>query len=108
MKRKMVFMLLWGVLLSSLPMVAQQVTNKIYIPEMECGRGKTINVPVAISNDSEIVALQFDVQLPSGSTITGSSWSLTDRKSDHSLSVRRMSSTHYLFVVYSLTNTPLR
>lgn len=56
MKRKMVFMLLWGVLLSSLPMVAQQVTNKIYIPEMECGRGKTINVPVAISNDSEIVA----------------------------------------------------
>ena len=32
MKRKMVFMLLWGVLLSSLPMVAQQVTNKIYIP----------------------------------------------------------------------------
>ena len=54
MKRKMVFMLLWGVLLSSLPMVAQQVTNKIYIPEMECGRGKTINVPVAISNDSAI------------------------------------------------------
>ena len=108
MKRKMVFMLLWGVVLSSLPRVAQQVTNKIYIPEMECGRGKTINVPVAISNDSEIVALQFDVQLPSGSTITGSSWSLTDRKSDHSLSVRRMSSTHYLFVVYSLTNTPLR
>ena len=108
MKRKMVFMLLWGMLLSSLPMVAQQVANKIYIPEVECGRGKTINVPVAISNDSEIVALQFDVQFPSGSIIAGSSWSLTDRKSDHSLSVRRMSSTHYLFVVYSPTNTPLR
>lgn len=108
MKRKMVLMLLWGVLISSLPMVAQQVTNKIYIPEVECGRGKTVNVPVAISNDSEIVALQFDVQLPVGSTIDGSSWSLTDRKADHSLSVRRISSTHYLFVVYSPTNMPIR
>ena len=48
MKRKMVFMLLWGVLLSSLPMVAQQVTNKIYIPEMECGRGRK----AAAANDA--------------------------------------------------------
>ena len=64
MKRKMVFMLLWGVLLSSLPMVAQQVTNKIYIPEMECGRGKTINVPVAISNDSEIAVSYTHLTLP--------------------------------------------
>ena len=48
MKCKMVFMLLWGMLLSSLSMGAQQVTNKLYIPEVECGRGKTINVAVAI------------------------------------------------------------
>ena len=49
MKCKMVFMLLWGMLLSSLSMGAQQVTNKLYIPEVECGRGKTINVAVALN-----------------------------------------------------------
>lgn len=107
MKCKMIFMLLWGMLLSSLPMVAQQVTNKIYIPEVECGRGKTINVAVALNNDSEIVALQFNLRRPSYSTLVSNSWELTDRKSDHVLSVRR-SGKDYLFVVYSPTNSPLR
>lgn len=107
MKCKMIFMLLWGMLLSSLPMVAQQVTNKIYIPEVECGRGKTINVAVALDNDSEIVALQFNLLRPSYSTLVSDSWELTDRKSDHVLSVRR-SGKEYLFVVYSPTNAPLR
>ena len=83
MKCKMVFMLLWGMLLSSLSMGAQQVTNKLYIPEVECGRGKTINVAVALNNDSEIVALQFKLRRPDYSTLVRDSWELTDRKSDH-------------------------
>lgn len=107
MKCKMVFMLLWGMLLSSLSMGAQQVTNKLYIPEVECGRGKTINVAVALNNDSEIVALQFKLRRPDYSTLVRDSWELTDRKSDHVLSVSG-SGKEYLFVIYSPTNSPLR
>lgn len=108
MKCKMVFMLLCGMIFSIFSMVAQQVTNKIYIPEVQCGRGKTIRVPVALTNDQEVVALQFKLQLPSGCSLVNSSWGMTDRTNDHTLTMTRVNSNQYLVVVYSPTNTALR
>lgn len=108
MKCKLVIALLWGFFLSLGTTFAQQVTNKIYIPVIECGRGKTVHIPFYLTNNTEIVALQFNLQLPSGCTLVSSSWNLTDRKTDHTVAIQKTGNNRYVVIVYSPTNAALR
>jgi hypothetical protein len=90
-------------------LVYSQVDNKLYIPVVESGAGKTASVPVYMSNESGIVAVQFKLHVPQGITINDNSLiQLTDRKDNHTLSVKNLGNNDFLFIIFSLTNASLR
>ncbi len=100
--------LLWGMMLNAFASYSQQSINKLHIPETEANVGKKINVSVNLTNEAEITALQFRLQIPQGATLLPSEVTLTDRKTDHVISVKQIDGNNYLFVLYSITNTSVK
>ena len=88
----------------SLAAVAQ---NRLYTTDFTAAADKEAIVPVYLDNSSEIVGLQFDINLPYAKS--GSSVTLVDARSNgHSVSIRKLSNTKYTVVVMSMENKPLR
>lgn len=82
--------------------------NKLIIPDVMIGQGSSINLPVNLENDDPVVALQFTLTVPNGFTVNASSSTLTERKADHAVRVKKMQGNDYLCLVYSPANMPLR
>ena len=88
--------------------IYSQSVSKLYIPTVESGLGKEISVPIYLTNDAAIVAAQFKLHFPEGSVVNQTSVALSDRKVDHSISVKSLGNNDYLFVVFSAKNAELR
>ncbi len=104
---------LFIVLLLALPIIITgvgyaQSMNKLYIPTVESGSGKEISIPVYLTNDAGIVAAQFKIHFPENSIVNQSSVVLSDRKQDHTVSVKNLGNNDYLFVIFSAKNAELR
>lgn len=82
-------------------------TNVVGIETLRCGAGKEVNIPVALTNYDEVVALQLKLELPFAMD-EDSECRLSDRSNGHSISVRRLSGNTYLFVIFSASNKPVR
>lgn len=110
MKTKHIFSLLMACLLFGLgTLQAQTPDNRLSSPGIQSGAGKVAGVPVHLTNSDEIVAVQLTLTLPSGFTIPDTTrMVLSDRKVNHTVSVKSLGYNDYLFVIYSSTNTPLR
>ncbi len=79
--------------------------NELHVENAE-GVGKTsIEVPVSVNNMEPFNAFQFDLILPNNFSYVENSATLTDRKSDHSISVNQIGSNTYRFISYSATNS---
>jgi hypothetical protein len=85
-----------------------QTTNKLYIPTVESGLGKDISIPIYLTNDAAIVAAQFKMHFPENTIVNPSSVTLSDRKVDHTVSIKSLGNNDYLFVIFSAKNTELR
>jgi len=106
MKRTTYFILFLILNIFSLSALAE---NRLSIPTLEIGAGKEASVPISLSNDSQVVAVQFRLILPKGFTMSDTTHlSLSDRKTNHTVTVKHMSGTEYLIVMYSITNHSLR
>lgn len=85
-----------------------QVSNRFYVPDISSAKGSTILLPFYADNSTEVVAVQFDIKVPEGCMPDLSTAKLTDRRNDHTLSVRNTGRNTYTCIVYSPTNQPLR
>ena len=60
--------------------------NRLYVKDFEGAAGKSINMPVYLSNSDEIVAVQFDVTLPYPAKTTNNNYnaavSLVENRTD--------------------------
>lgn len=92
----------------SIGTLAAQNSNRLYIPELTALPGSTLSIPVYVENTTEIVAVQFTLQVPEGSALTTSSAALTNRAADHTVTLRTTAPKEYLCVIYSSTNSPLK
>jgi len=91
--------------LMSVGIWAQQ-KNVLSVPDAKVSIGQA-QLPVAIENTDEIVAIQFDLTLPS--TISaGTNGVLTNRCDDHTIIIRNIEATRYRVMLYSDNNLPLR
>ncbi len=81
--------------------------NTVSIPDMKVGKGKTVSMPVAVSNSTDIVAVQFTLTVPDGISIDTSSATLSERCPGHAISMKEVSSHKYLTMIYSPSNTPI-
>lgn len=87
--------------------IYSQAENKIFISPVESGLGKDISIPVYMTNADEIVAIQLQVRFPEG-MIVPSEAEMSDRKDNHTISVKSLGNNEYLYAIYSITNKPLR
>lgn len=89
--------------------VTAQNVNRFYIPNLTAvaGEGRTVAIPFYMENTSEVVAVQFTLEVPEGCTLDVESAQLTNRKSDHSVTVRQQQEGQYLCLLYSPTNKAL-
>ena len=85
---------------------AQTQRNRLYLSDITAQLGQ-IQLPVAIDNTDEIVALQFDLVLPAGMTVSGDIVA-TYRADGHEASIRNMGGKRYRMLLYSPENKPLR
>lgn len=101
-------MIAWRMLSLLLLIGAWQVAmaqNTLHVDPFVGKVGKTISVPVSITNADEIVAAQFDITLPFAPSKNAAT--LTSRANGHSLSTRINGNTVSV-VLMSMENKPLR
>lgn len=76
--------------------------NILAINDAEVCKGKSVVLPVKMNNTESITAMQFEVSLPIGVTI--SKCQLTDRKGeDHTASCKKLTNGNYQVTVLSLS-----
>ena len=61
--------------------------------------GNTFTLPVSMTNEDEITAMQFELSLPDGVSVAGAT--LTDRKNGHSIDYSQLANGNYQFTVFS-------
>ena len=107
MKQHKIFTVL-TVLLALVAGMGQAVAqNVLRVADFTQAAGKEAYVPIYLDNSTDIVGLQFNIQLPYAKS--SSNAVLVDERSDgHSLSLRKLSDTRYTIVVMSMQNRPLR
>ncbi len=99
---------LWTALLCfMLISLSANAYNKLSIPDVLIQRGGSIDLPVNLENDDQIVALQFTLTVPNGFSLDVNSTRTTERSSGHSLRVKKMQGNDYLCMVYSADNAEL-
>lgn len=86
-------------------MAAAQST--LSVGELTAAAGKTASVPVYMTNSSEVVAVQFNIQLPF-SKASGNVTLNENRSNGHTVSVNKINSTTYTVVVMSMQNKAIK
>ena len=85
------------------------VNNAIKVNDYTVCQGGQATLPIAMNNVEQIVGFQFDLQLPEGVTVATNgngtmAATLTDRASDHSLTVSKVGDGLYRFISVSMNN----
>ena len=81
--------------------------NTLTVADFTAAAGKEAAVPIYLTNSDDVVAMQFDIQLPyakSGNAVT----LVAARSNGHTVSIRKRSDLNYTVVVMSLQNNALR
>lgn len=85
--------------------------NIVSIPDIQVGSGKTVSMPVVVTNSTDIVAVQFTLTVPKGFSIDTSSAVLTDRCPAHSIMMTQIDtysgSRKYMAMIFSSDNTAI-
>ena len=89
--------------------VAQEAENVLTVPNFEGRIDRVVYVPIYLNNTNEVVAAQFNVQLPFAMPADGLPV-MTNRANQHSASFKLVNaSTHtYRVVIMSMQNNSLR
>ena len=85
---------------------AQEV-NRLEVQSVIGAAGKDVNIPIALTNDNEIVAVQFNLHLPFPQA-TGNLQLVAERANGHTVSVRSLGNNVYTIVIVSMQNRPLK
>lgn len=104
---KVVWLLTIAMFLCGHTVNAQTSENVLEIGDFEGGISKTIYVPVYLNNTEEVVAAQFDIQLPFAAPEDGTAM-LTLRANQHSVSYSSLGSNAYRVVIMTFQNQAFR
>ena len=82
--------------------------NMLIIRNLETSKGKTVMLPVSMTNTKQIAGFQFDLTLPAGVTVATNSkgkfvTTLSTRADEHNVSASSMGNNTYRFIVTSLS-----
>lgn len=81
--------------------------NNLSVGKLTGGQGKDVLIPVSLENTDEVVALQFDLQLPFHRSSTTAPTLSQSRINEHTVSVRNLGNHKYRVLVVNMSNRPL-
>lgn len=88
--------------------VTAMAQNTLKVGSLTGGQGKDVMIPISMENTDEVVALQFDLQLPFDKTYRkDATLSSTRNVNGHTVSVRDLGGRKYRVVVVNMNNRPL-
>lgn len=103
--KKNLFILTLFSLLGLMPSLAQN-RNVLSVPDFTVANTQSIVLPIDLENTSNIVAVQFTMQVPSGVSINTSTARLNAaRKVDHNITFRSMGGNKYMCMINSIRNS---
>ncbi len=90
-------------LLCTLTALLAQDVNRLYVQDAKGIKGTTVTLSVGLDNTStDIVGLQWDLNLPDGLTLdTESARLVAERSADHLAAIQDQGGGRYTFIVYS-------
>lgn len=100
-------LLLVGLLTIAGGLRAADERNVLVVPDFEAGINKAVNVSINLENTQEVVAAQFDVELPFDVPEDGTPW-ISNRANQHSVTMNAMGDNRFTVVVMSMKNNALR
>jgi len=106
MKARHYILSLLAALVGAVGMKAQD-NNRLTLPDLATLPGKTVALPLNMDNTAEVVAVEFDIQLPEGSTLDPTTSKLSNRSADHAVRFKAMGNDTYHCLIYSPTNSAL-
>lgn len=81
--------------------------NNLSVGKLTGGQGKDVLIPISLENTDEVVALQFDLQLPFDRSSRTAPTLNQSRINEHTVSVRNLGNQKYRVVVVNMSNRPL-
>ena len=81
--------------------------NNLSVGKLTGGQGKDVLIPISLENTDEVVALQFDLQLPFDLSSRTAPTLSQSRINEHTVSVRNLGNHKYRVVVVNMSNRPL-
>ena len=94
-------------LLMVLCTVGVTAQNILRVEDFTAAAGKEASLPIYLDNSSEIVGMQFDIELPFAKSQSDVSL-LANRSDGHAVSLRRIDDKRYTVVVMNLRNKSLK
>ncbi|MCR5433691.1 MAG: leucine-rich repeat protein [Bacteroidaceae bacterium] len=79
--------------------VEMPATSSLAISDASGLVGCDYTLPISMTNENEITAMQFELSLPDGVNVASAV--LTDRKNDHSIGYSQLANGNYQFTVFS-------
>ena len=87
---------------------ASMAANRLSVADVWGAQGSTIELPVSMDNDHEVVAVQFTMTVPNGVSLDVSRVTKSIRMQDHAATVSRVATGRYMVSVMSATNSPFK
>ena len=94
------------VALCTTAVVAQTTGATLTVGSIEGAAGKEVSVPLYLTNAEEVVAVQFDVELPY--TLTSDIVLSENRKDGHIVNRKSIGANKYTVTVMSFSNSPIK
>lgn len=106
MKKKTLFLMLFS-LVWLMPSLAQN-RNVLSIPDFSIANSSSIVLPIDLENTSDVVAVQFTMQVPSGISVDAATATLNAaRKNGHTMTFRSMGGNKFMCMINSTRNKVL-
>lgn len=87
--------------------ITAMAQNNLSVGKLTGGQGKDVLIPISLENTDEVVALQFDLQLPFDRSSRTAPTLNQSRINEHTVSVRNLGNHKYRVVVVNMSNRPL-
>lgn len=87
--------------------ITSTAQNNLSVGKLTGGQGKDVLIPISLENTDEVVALQFDLQLPFDRSSRTAPTLSQSRINEHTVSVRNLGNHKYRVVVVNMSNRPL-
>ena len=87
--------------------ITSMAQNNLSVGKLTGGQGKDVLIPISLENTDEVVALQFDLQLPFDRSSRTAPTLNQSRINEHTVSVRNLGNHKYRVVVVNMSNRPL-